>query len=69
MRRDDPPAPSAFRDYLQILPQFDPAAVWQETAEIYGGINHAITADDRAGIDDRIAADLGSVTDDRTEFS
>jgi hypothetical protein len=51
-RRADSLAPSAFPDHLQILPQFDPAAVWQEAAEIYAGINQAIAADDRAGIDD-----------------
>ena len=60
---------SAFPDHLQILPQFDPAAVWQETAEIYAWVNHAIAADNRAGIDHRIAADLGSVADDCAEFS
>ena len=69
-RRDVPMvfAASVFPDDLQILPQLDPAAVWQEASEIYGGINHAIAADNRPGIDHRIAADLGSVTDDCAEF-
>ena len=62
-------AASLFPDHLQLLPQLDPAAVWQEAAEIYAGINHAIASDNRAGIDDRIAADLGSVADDCTKFS
>ena len=47
-RRDMPMAfaTSVFPDDLQILPQLDPAAVWQEASEIYAGINHAIAADD-----------------------
>lgn len=61
--------PSAFPDHLQILSQFDPAAVRQEAAEIYAWINHAIAADNRAGINHRVAADLCSVADDCTEFS
>src|SRR4249919_2006776 len=60
---------SLFPDHLQFLPQLNPAAVWQDAAEIYAGINHAIASDNRAGIDDRIAADLGSVADDCAEFS
>ena len=62
-------AASVFPDDLQILPQLDPAAVWQKASEIYAGINHAIAADNRAGIDDRIAPDLGSVADNCAEFS
>ena len=62
-------AASRFPDHLQILPQLDPAAVWQKAAKIYAGINHAIASDNRAGIDDRIAADLSSVADDCAEFS
>jgi len=62
-------ATSVFPDDLQILPQLDPAAVWQEASEIYGGINHAIAADNRPGIDHRIAADLGPVPDDCAELS
>ena len=70
-RRDVPVAlaASVFPDHLQILPQLDPAAVWQKAAKIYTRVNHAIAADNRAGIDDRIAAYLGSVTDDCAEFS
>ena len=26
-------SPSAFRDHLQILPQLDPAAIWQKAAK------------------------------------
>ena len=62
-------SPSAFLDYLQILPELDPAAGWKEATEIYAGVNHAIAADNRTGIDDRIAADLGSVADNCAEFS
>jgi hypothetical protein len=62
-------ASSVFLDHLQILPQLDPAAIRQKAAEIYAGINHAIATDNRTGIDDRIATDLGSVTDDCAEFS
>src|SRR5262245_35247372 len=61
--------PSAFLDHMQFLAQFDPAAVWQDAPEIYAGVDHAITTDNRAGIDYRIAADLGSIADDCTEFS
>ena len=49
LRRDS--NPSAFLDHMQVLPQFDPAAVRQETAEIYAGIDHAIAADNRSGVD------------------
>jgi hypothetical protein len=45
-------AASVFPDYLQILPQLDPAAVWQKAAEVYGRVNHAIAANNRAGIND-----------------
>ena len=41
----------------------------QDAAEIYARVNHAIAADNRAGIDHRIAADLGSIADDCAEFS
>ena len=54
---------------LQFLPQLDHAAVWENTAKIYARINHAIAADDRAGIDHCVAADLRSIADDRAEFS
>ena len=36
---------SALPDHVQFLAQFDPAAVWQDAAEIYAGINHAIPSD------------------------
>ena len=49
LRRDS--NPSAFLDHMQVLPQFDPAAVRQETAEIYAGIDHAIAADNRSWVD------------------
>ena len=49
LRRDS--NPSAFLDHMQVLPQFDPAAVRQETAEIHAGIDHAIAADNRSGVD------------------
>ena len=62
-------ATSLFPDHLQLLPKLDPAAVWQEAAEIYAGVNHAIAADNRAGIDYRVAADLDSIADDCAEFS
>ena len=68
-RADGALASSVFLDHLQILPQLDPAAVWKEATEIYAGVNHAIAADNRTGIDDRIAADLSSVADDCAEFS
>ena len=58
----------AFLYHLEFLPQFHPGTVWQQTAEIYTGLNHAISADDRTGVDDRIAANLGSLADDRAEF-
>src|SRR5215510_8450491 len=38
--------PSAFPDHMQILTEFDPAAVWQNSAEVHTGINHAIAAND-----------------------
>jgi hypothetical protein len=53
---------------VQFLAQLHPAAVWQDAAEIYAGVNHAIVADNRAGIDHRVAADLGSIADDYAEF-
>jgi putative endonuclease len=58
-----------FLDHMQFLAQLDPAAVWQDAAEIYARVNHAIAADNRPGIDHRIAADLCSVADDCAEFS
>ena len=30
-----------FLDYLQFLAQFHPAAMWQDAAKIYAGVNHA----------------------------
>ena len=33
-------------DDLQFLPQLDHAAVGENTAKVYAGINHAIAADD-----------------------
>ncbi len=62
-------AASAFFYHLQVLPQFDPASMQQDAAEIYARVNHAIAADNRAGIDHRVATDLGSVADDCAEFS
>ena len=62
-------SPSAFSDHMQFLAQFDPAAVWQDAAEIDAGVNHAIATNNCAGVDHRIAADLGSVADNCTEFS
>jgi hypothetical protein len=55
--------------HLQLLPQLHQTAVEEDAAEIYAGVNHAIAADNRAGIDYRVAADLGSIADDCAEFS
>src|SRR3954463_10726262 len=60
-RRAEPLAPSVFPDDLQVLPQLDPAAVWQKAAKVYAGINHAIASNNRAWINDRIASDFSSV--------
>ncbi len=54
---------------LQFLSQLDHAAVRQDAAKIHPRINHAIAADHRARIDDRVAADLRFVPDDGAEFS
>ena len=38
-------------DQLQFLSQLHHAAVGQHATEIYAGVNHAVAADDGAGID------------------
>src|SRR5947199_10195504 len=56
-------------DDLQLLPQFDHAPVWENTAKVYGGINHAIAADHRARIDHAVATDRRTMATHRLEFS
>src|SRR5947199_2885048 len=56
-------------DDLQFLPQFDHAPVWENTAKVYAGINHAIAADHRARIDHCVATDLRTIANNRAEFS
>jgi len=60
---------STLLDHVQFLAQLHPAAIGQDAAEIYARVNHAIAADNRAGIDHRVAADLGSIADNCAEFS
>jgi hypothetical protein len=56
-------------DHLRFLAQFHHPAVWQNTAKVYTGIDHAVASDDCAWIDHRIATDLCADDDDRAEFS
>src|ERR1700693_24961 len=53
---------------LQFLTQFYHAAFRQHAAKIYVRIDKAIAPKNRTGIDHRVAADLGPVTDNRTKF-
>jgi hypothetical protein len=68
------PPPSAFDSltffqHLQLLSQFDHAAVRQDAAEVHGRINHAVASDHRTWIDHSIATDLRPIANDRAEFS
>src|SRR5438874_7294422 len=59
----------AFFQDLQLLPQFDHAAVRENATKVYARIYHAVAADYGAGVDDRVAADFRPIADNRPEFS
>ena len=58
----------ASRQHLKVLTHLDDARRRQDAAKIRSGINDAIAAQNGAGIDHRIAADLRPITDNRAEF-
>src|SRR5436190_1310265 len=58
----------ALFDDLQLLSQFDHAAVRENPAKIYAGINHAIAADDRTGVDHCVATNFRVIANDCAEF-
>jgi hypothetical protein len=60
-------ATAPFQD-LNFLAQLRDAAFRQHAAEIHVRINKTIAAEHRTGIDHRIAADFGSIADDRAEL-
>src|SRR6476619_1851899 len=53
---------------LGRLPHFNDAVSWQHAAEIGSRINNAVTTNDRAGIQDRIASNFGTISDDRAKL-
>ena len=53
---------------LGCLSHFDDAVSRQHTPEICSWINDAVSANDRAGIQDRIASNFGTISDDRAKL-
>jgi hypothetical protein len=53
---------------LGCLSHFDDAVSREDTAEICSRINDAVSANDRVGIQDRIASNFGTISDDRAKL-